>query len=135
VVSGAPALATVATQASLPITAGQGTLAAANYTFNPIGGTLTIGFTATATASRSLCNGAHNRTFDGNLTVSAGQNCIFVNGAITGDVTQNGGNFELNQSKDGENVQVNGGVTFLIGPVSDIAGNLQITKIPAGSRR
>jgi hypothetical protein len=137
VVSGSPALATTATPASLPgtypITVGLGTLAAANYSFNLVGGTLTVAFTASAPSSGGSCNGAYNGTFNGNLTVSAGQNCIFMNGGVTGNVQQNGANVTLIQSQVDGNVQVNGGSTFIIGPSTTIKGNLQIQSVPTGS--
>jgi YVTN family beta-propeller protein len=52
-----------------------------------------------APTSGSLCNGVYDGTFNGNITVSAGQNCAFLNGGqITGNVTMTGGNFVLNGS-------------------------------------
>jgi len=137
VVSGSPALATTATAASLPgtypITVALGTLAAANYSFNLVGGTLTVAFTASAPSSGGNCNGAYNGTFNGNLIVSAGQNCVFVNGGVTGNVQQSGGNVTLIQSEVGGNMQVNGGGTFTVGPGSTIKGDLQVQSIPSGS--
>jgi uncharacterized repeat protein (TIGR03803 family) len=136
VVSGAPALATAATPASLPgaypITTGLGTLMANNYGFNLVGGTLTVAVTASVPSSRSSCNGAYSGTFNGNLTVSNGQNCIFVSGGVTGNVRQDGGNLILIQSQVGGDVQVNGGGTFTVGPGTTIMGNLQILSLPGG---
>ena len=37
-------------------------------------------------AAVNLCNRIYNGTFNGNITVSPGQDCIFLNGRITGNV-------------------------------------------------
>jgi hypothetical protein len=91
--------------------------------------------TATGTSnvppSGTACNGTYSGIFQGNITVSAGQNCIFVNGGVTGNVVENGGNLGLVQSQVGGNVQINGG-TFTLGPGSSIGGNLQIQSLPTG---
>lgn len=81
--------------------------------------------------SGTACNGTYSGIFQGNITVSAGQNCIFVNGGVTGNVVENGGNLGLVQSQVGGNVQINGG-TFTLGPGSSIGGNLQIQSLPTG---
>ncbi len=87
----------------------------------------------TTPTSGNTCNGAYNGTFNGNLTVSAGQNCSFVSGGVTGNVQLNGGNLILMQSQVGGDVQLNGGGTFTIGPGTTIGGNLQIQNLPSGS--
>jgi hypothetical protein len=137
VVSGTPVLATTATSASLPgsypITIGQGTLSATNYTFALIGGTVTVTFTASVPAKGTLCDGAYYGTFSGNLTVSAGQTCIFVDGGVTGNIQQSGGVLDVIQSTVGGNLQVTGGGMFTVTSGSVIKGNLQIQNIPAGS--
>ena len=137
VVSGAPALGTTATSASLPgsypISVGQGTLFAANYSFTLVGGTVTVGFTASVPASGNSCNGAYSGTFSGNVTPSAGQTCIFVGGGVTGNVQQNGGNLELIQSSVGGDLQVNGGGMFTVTTGSTIHGNLQVQNLPTSS--
>ena len=87
-----------------------------------------------APASGSLCNGIYDGTFPGNITVSAGQDCAFLNGGrITGNVTVVGGNFVLNGSSVGGNLTVNGGGTFTLGPAATVGGNLTIQNIPSGS--
>src|SRR5258707_548208 len=43
-------------------------------------------------------NGIYEGTFNGNVTVSAGQDCIFLRGKITGNVNVAGGNFALNRA-------------------------------------
>jgi hypothetical protein len=88
--------------------------------------------TAAAPASGRTCNGTYNGTFVGNVTVSSGQNCIFVGGGITGHVTVTGGSLVLSRATVGNNVQINGGGTFSIGNFSAINGNLEIQNIPAG---
>jgi YVTN family beta-propeller protein len=86
-----------------------------------------------APASGNLCNGIYNGTFNGNLTVSAGQDCVFLKGKITGNVNLVGGNFALNGSAVGGNLTVNGGGTYTLGPTATVGGNLQIQNIPPGS--
>ena len=137
VVSGAPALSTTATSASLPgaypITIGQGTLSAVNYTFALIGGTFTVTFTASVPTKGTLCNGAYDGTFNGNLTVSAGQTCIFVGGGVTGNIQQSGGNLQVIQSTVSGNLQITGGGMYAVTSGSVIKGNLTIQTIPAGT--
>jgi hypothetical protein len=87
---------------------------------------------AAAPASGARCNGIFNKTFAGNLTISAGQTCVFLGGGATGNVQQNGGNLLLIQAHVGGNVQVNGGAVT-IGPGSTIGGDLQIQSLPGGS--
>ena len=82
--------------------------------------------------SGSACNGVYGGTFDGNVTISAGQNCTFVNGYITGDVQVRGGNLALADVLIGGNVQITGG-TFSIGPSTAINGNLEVHNIPTGT--
>jgi YVTN family beta-propeller protein len=86
-----------------------------------------------APVAGNLCNGIYKGTFNGNLTVSAGQDCIFLNGRIGGNVNVVGGNFALNGSSVGGNLTVNGGGTYTLGPAATVGGNLQIQNIPAGS--
>jgi hypothetical protein len=135
-VSGAPALATTVSTYSLPgsypITIGPGTLAAANYTFNLVGGTYTITFTAAAPNSGSACNGAYNGTFGGNISISSGQVCVFVGGGVSGSLQDIGGTLHLVQSQVGGNLQIAGG-TFSITSGSSIAGDLKIQGTPASS--
>jgi len=86
-----------------------------------------------APVAGNLCNGIYEGTFNGNLTVSAGQDCIFLNGRIGGNVNVVGGNFALNGSSVGGNLTVNGGGTYTLGPAATVGGNLQIQNIPSGS--
>jgi hypothetical protein len=136
-VSGAPALATTATATSLPgtypITIGLGTLAASNYTFNLFGGIDTVTYTNSVPGTNGICNGTYYGTYHGNLNVTAGEVCIFINGGVTGNIVQSGGTLELIQSSVGGDLQVNGGGMFTVTDGSYIHGNLQIQHIPAGS--
>jgi hypothetical protein len=89
--------------------------------------------TGSVPPSGTACNGVYDGIFNGNVMVSSGQNCIFVDGGVTGNVQESGGNLVLDQSQVGGNVQVNGGGTFAIGPASTIGGNLQVQNLPTGS--
>jgi hypothetical protein len=92
------------------------------------------GAIAAAPSTPMACNGVYNGTFHGNLTVSAGQNCVFVGGAIDGNVTLNGGNLQLTNVTVSGNVQIQqGDATFSLGPSATIDGNLQIQNIPSGT--
>jgi hypothetical protein len=101
--------------------------------------------------SGTTCNGVYSGNFNGNLTVSNGQDCTFLSGGVNGNVTvgpgatfrlngasttgnvvlHGGGNLILNGGSVGGNVQINGGRTFSISS-SSIKGNLQIQNIPSG---
>ena len=89
---------------------------------------------ASAPSSGSLCNGEYDGTFNGNVTVSAGQECIFLNGGrITGNVMIVGGTFALNSASVGGNVMVTGGGTYTLGPAATVGGSLLIQNMPADS--
>ncbi len=113
VVAGMPVLDTNATQSSspgtYPITISQGTLAAANYTFNLIPGTLTVlgagSFTITANPSAITIPAGQNRQttltitplnlYQGTVTLSCGQlpvnvSCIFSPSTYTFTGSDNG---------------------------------------------
>jgi hypothetical protein len=90
------------------------------------------GAIASAPSSGKACNGVYNGTFHGNLKVPAGQNCVFVGGAITGNVQLDGGNLSLTNTSVNGNVQLQGGGSFSIGPSVTIDGNLQAHNLPAG---
>jgi len=83
--------------------------------------------------SGSNCNGFYTGTFNGNVNVTNGQDCVWVNATINGNAQQNGGNLVIDQTTVKGNVQVTGGGTFAIGPSSAINGNLQIQSIPVGT--
>jgi hypothetical protein len=73
----------------------------------------------------STCNGFYTGAFKGNVTVNPGQSCIVINGVITGNVMQDGGNLGLNHSQVTGNVQTGGGGTFAI-VQSSVGGNVQV---------
>lgn len=101
--------------------------------------------TPTALKSGKSCNGAFTGTFHGNVTVSAGQNCSFTGGYVSGSVQVNGGSLALSGALIGGSVKIAGnctkkgksrsctGGTFSIGPSTVVDGNLQVTSLPAGS--
>jgi len=82
----------------------------------------------TAPPSGTACNGTYDGTFTGNITVSNGQNCMFISGGkITGNVSVVGGNFGLNGATVGSNLVINAGSFTLTG--ATIGGNLGIVGI------
>jgi hypothetical protein len=88
---------------------------------------------AAAPPSGRLCNGVYDGTFNGNITVSAEQNCTFANGGqITGNVRVAGGYFSLKGAAVGGNLTVEGGATVALGPAASIGGNLTIDGLSAG---
>ncbi len=101
--------------------------------YSLLGNQILVTATASVPPSGTTCNGTYTGTFQGNVTVSAGQNCVFVSGGVSGNLTENGGNVVLTQSHVGNDVQINGGGTFTIGPGTTIGNNLQIQSIPSGS--
>jgi hypothetical protein len=87
-------------------------------------------------ASANFCQHVqwhYNGTFKGSITVSKGQNCMFVVGGITGNVTVNGGSLALANAKVTGNASVRGGSAFAIGQASEITGYLQIQNVASGS--
>ena len=135
-VTGSPSLTTTAVATSLPgtysIVASQGSLAAANYSFNFVNGILTITYTGSVPSSGTSCNGAYSGTFQGNLTVTNGQTCMLRGGGASGNITETGGNLVLSGGSVGGNVTVAGG-TFSIGPSTTIKSNLVVQSIPKSS--
>jgi cytoskeletal protein CcmA (bactofilin family) len=93
---------------------------------------ITVAATAVVPPNGNACNGTYTGTFNGNITVSPGQNCTFISGGVSGNVTENGGNLTLTNSKVGGNVTVNSG-TFTIGPGSTVDGNVTIQNVPTSS--
>jgi uncharacterized repeat protein (TIGR03803 family) len=108
---------------------------------------------AVALAPGQACNGTFDGAFNGNITVSAGS-CVFVAPCeIKGNVTVNGGMFELlgctvdgnltenagsitlgQGSAVGGNLQISGASSFSVtgGSVGGIGGNLQIQQVTSG---
>ena len=83
-------------------------------------------------SSGDACDGVFGGTFTGDVTVSPGQNCVFTNGTITGNVHQKGGTLALSGVLVGGQVQVSGG-TFSFGPFAEIDGNLEIQNLTDGT--
>lgn len=86
-----------------------------------------------APSASTTCNGTYSGTFMGNLSVSAGETCMFLGGGVTGNITQSGGNLILSGTTVGGNVQIQGGGAFSIGSSARINGNLQIQNLPAST--
>ena len=86
----------------------------------------------TVPTSSTTCDGVYGGFFPGNLQVSAGQNCVFVAGGVTGSVNLNGGRLTMTNAHVSGNVQVNGGGTFSLGPGLTIAQGLYISSLPKG---
>jgi hypothetical protein len=104
---------------------------------NGVGTAATQSFTLTSEttvpASGTTCSGVYTGTFSGNITVSTGQNCIFVKGGATGNITETGGYLALSSATVSGNVQISGGGIYSIGPSTTIKGNLVIQAIPKGT--
>jgi hypothetical protein len=94
-------------------------------------GPIISGIGAGPLVSGQSCNGRFGGVFNGNVTVSAAQNCVFVGPCeIKGNVTVNDGGFALACTVDG-NVTISGSSTLsLVG--ATIGGNLQIQHLAAG---
>jgi hypothetical protein len=94
---------------------------------NAIGGAVV----PVALASGQSCDGNYDGVFDGNVTVSAGQNCVFASPCeIKGDVTVNGGSFDLACTADG-NVTISGSSNLSLYGAS-IGNDLHIQSLSAG---
>jgi len=84
-----------------------------------------------ALASGKSCNGNYYGVVNGNVTVSAGQNCVFTSPCeITGNVTVTGGSFALACNVDG-NVTISGSSAFSLKGAS-IGNDLHIQMLSAG---
>jgi uncharacterized repeat protein (TIGR03803 family) len=102
-----------------------------NATIDPSGGGTAFALVPTPAtlSSGTQCNGRFTGSFTGNITVSAGQSCIFTppcgKGGITGNVTVDGGSFENLGCPETGNLIENGGYVAL-GPMATLVGNLSI---------
>jgi YVTN family beta-propeller protein len=77
-------------------------------------------------SSGNTCNGTFTGTFNGDITVTAGQNCSFVGSCeIAGNVTVKGGSFTSDCMAD-NNVTENSG-SLTLNPHARVNGNLQVT--------
>jgi hypothetical protein len=73
--------------------------------FTPATATLNV---TTAPANGTSCNGAYTGTFNGNITVAAGEYCEIDGGTVNGNLTSNGGTVVLINAKVTGNVQISG---------------------------
>lgn len=115
-----------------------------------LGGAIGASIEAGPLISGQSCNGLFTGFFNSNVTVSAGQSCVFSAPCeIGGNVTVNGGSFDLACTVDGnvreyagsvvlrQNAQVGGNLNvsgmsaFSVNGAS-VGGNLQIQQIAAG---
>jgi hypothetical protein len=85
-----------------------------------------------APTSGTACDGAFYGTFEGDATVVSGQNCIFVSGGISGNLSVKGGHVELNSATVGKTLDIEGDATFLLA-VATVTGNLNIHDLLPGS--
>jgi hypothetical protein len=92
-----------------------------------------VKITGAAPVSGTQCNGTYNGTFNSDVTLSAGQNCMFVAGGIVGNVGVNSGNLVLANAKVTGNVSVHGASAFSIGVGSEVTGHLHIHDVASGS--
>lgn len=103
---------------------------------NGVNPAATLAFTLTSTSTvptaGTKCNGVYNGNFKGNLTVSAGQTCIFIGGSVTGNVAMTGGSLSLSGTAVTGNFQVVGG-TFAVGSGSSIKGNFAVLDLGKSS--
>ncbi len=106
---------------------GVGTTAQQTLTLN------IVGITGPAPVSGTACNGNYNGTFKGTITVSAGQNCAFYSGGVSGNISVNGGNLALTNATVTGNMSIQGGSAFSIGQGTKIGGNLAIQNVASGS--
>ena len=90
-----------------------------------------VGITGVAPTSGAKCNGNYTGTFNGSITVSAG-NCAFYFGGVTGNVSVIGGSFAATGAKIVGNI-IQGAVGFAIGEGTAIAGNLTIQNVASAS--
>jgi hypothetical protein len=84
-----------------------------------------------ALTSGQSCNGNYNGVFNGNITVSPGQNCVLTSPCeIKGNVNVTGGSFALACTADG-NVTISGSSAFSLNGAS-IGNNLHIQSLSTG---
>jgi hypothetical protein len=89
--------------------------------------------TGPAPTSGTKCNGIYNGTFNGSITVSAGQTCAFYGGGVAGNVTVSGGNFGLSNATVAGNVLIQGGAAFSVSQGAEVTGNLTVQNLSSGS--
>jgi len=85
-----------------------------------------------APATGNECNGAYFGTYEGDIGVRLGQDCIFVGGVVNGSVTVIGGDFTLSKARVTGNVLIEGSSAFSISAGSEIDGNLTMQDVSSG---
>jgi len=75
--------------------------------------------------SGNVCDGYYDGLFIGNISVFGGQNCVFMNGRIEGNIIVEGGSVSLTNTFVGGDVKVEGG-RFFIDPGTKIQDNLLV---------
>lgn len=75
------------------------------------------------------CNGTFSGTFNGDLFISSGQSCTFVNATIAGDIFLDGGQFVISDSRIKGNLQIVDNSRFKIGPNMTIDQDVQISSL------
>lgn len=129
-IQGTPSAADLGThQVQITAQNGVGTGAQQTLTLN------IVAITGPTPASGTTCNGNYNGTFKGSITVSAGQNCAFYSGGVTGNVSVNGGHLALTNATVTGNMSIQGGSAFSIGAGTAINGNLTIESVASGSSK
>lgn len=84
--------------------------------------------------SGNSCNGDFTGVFDGDVTVTTGEDCVFSSGAtVHGSIRVSGGTLQLSDATVKGKVQVKGGGTVSILQSTLIKGSLQIQGVPAGT--
>jgi hypothetical protein len=125
-----------------PVDPGSGTGGITITSYSPtttIGGIVVGGVNGGGTgtipplASGTACDGTFTGEFKGDISVSAGQNCTFINGIIDGNVSVRGGNLTLSADAVHGNVNVDGGSTVSIDSFTTIDGNVEIHNLPPGT--
>jgi hypothetical protein len=79
--------------------------------------------------SGTACNGVFSGDFTGDVIVSSGQNCTFVNGTIGGNVQNNGGSLVLSGVLISGEVLIKNG-PFSIDSFTEIDGSLNVHHVP-----
>ncbi len=93
-----------------------------------------VGITGVAPTSGAKCNGNYTGTFNGSITVSAGQNCAFYFGGVTGNVSVIGGSFAATGGQISLATSPSRGRRgFRSAQGTAIAGNLTIQNVASAS--
>jgi hypothetical protein len=74
----------------------------------------------------NACDGTFTGAFTGDVIISAGQSCTFVNGNIIGNVRQKGGNLVLTATQVSGNVNIRDGSAFSTSSFTVIGGNFVV---------